>query len=156
MKPQGNTYRRWVAMHPRVDIQRRFGGQLSLEQQLTDLGRALPSWAQPLWSFALHLILPWLRDLQIKATMADVSQQAEAMADQWQAEAQLKQLTAATELLAQQHPDAKVAVVPIPGTALNAIAVEHPPSPHDAAQQAIGFGAIEIRSPWTVPAAPEP
>jgi len=135
---------------------RRFGGQLSLEQQLKDLTRALPNWAQPLWSFALRWILPWLRDLQIKATMADVEQQAKAMADQWQAEAQLKQLTAAAELIQQQNPDAKVAVVPIPGSALNAIAVEHPPSPHDAAQQALGFGAIEIRSPWTVAATPEP
>ena len=139
-----------------IQFHRRFGGQLSLEQQLRDLTRALPPWMRPLWSFALRWILPWLRDLQIKATMADVEQQAQAMADQWQAEAQLKQLTAAAELIQQQNPDAKVAVVPIPGSALNAIAVEHPPSPHDAAQQALGFGAIEIRSPWTVPATPEP
>jgi hypothetical protein len=135
---------------------RRFGGQLSLEQQLKDLTRALPAWAQPLWSLALRWILPWLRDLQIKATMADVEQQAQAMADQWQAEAQLKQLTAAAEVIQQQNPEAKVAVVPIPGSPLNAIAVEYPPSPHDAAQQALGFGAIEIRSPWTVAATPEP
>lgn len=139
-----------------IQFHRRFGGQLSLEQQLKDLTRALPPWMRPLWSFALRWILPWLRDLQIKATMADVEQQAQAMADQWQAEAQLKQLTAAAELIQQQNPDAKVAVVPIPGSALNAIAVEHPPSPHDAAQQALGFGAIEIRSPWTVPATPRP
>ena len=139
-----------------IQFHRRFGGQLSLEQQLKDLTRALPPWMRPLWSFALRWILPWLRDLQIKATMADVEQQAQAMADQWQAEAQLKQLTAAAELIQQQNPGAKVAVVPIPGSALNAIAVEHPPSPHDAAQQALGFGAIEIRSPWTAPATPRP
>lgn len=139
-----------------VEFHRRYGGQLSLEQQLKDLTRALPPWLRPLWSFALRWILPWIRDLQIKATMADVEHQAQLMADQWQAETQLKQLNAAAQLLAQQHPDAKVAVVPIPGSALNAIAVEHPPSPHDAAQQALGFGAIEIRSPWTVPATPEP
>lgn len=143
-------------MATQITFHRRFGGQLSLEQQLKDLGRALPAWAQPLWSFALRWLWPWLRDLQIKATMADLDQQAQAMADQWQAEAQLKQLSAAAELIQQQHPEAKVAVVPIPGSPLNAIAVEHPPSPHDAAQQALGFGAIEIRSPWTVAATPTP
>lgn len=143
-------------MTARITFHQRLGGRLSLEQQLRGLTRALPLWVQPLWSLALRWILPWLRDLQIKATMADLDRQAQAMADQWQAEAQLKQLSAAAELLQRQHPEAKVAVVPIPGSSLNAITVEHPPSPHDAAQQALGFGAIEIRSPWTVPATPEP
>lgn len=143
-------------MTARIAFHQRLGGQLSLEQQLKDLARALPGWAQPLWSLGLRWILPWLRGLQIKATMADLDRQAQAMADQWRAEAQLKQLSAAAELLQQQHPEARVVVVPIPGGHLNAIAVEFPPSPHDAAQQALGFGAIEIRSPWTVPATPEP
>lgn len=139
-----------------LQVRTRFGGPLSLEQQLTDLTGALPPWARPLWSLALRWILPWLRDLQIKATMADVDQQAQAIADQWQSDAQLQQLTAAAQQLQQQHPDARVAVVAVPGSHLHAIAVEHPPAPDDAVQQALGFGALEIRSPWTITPTPEP
>ncbi|NDC88035.1 MAG: hypothetical protein EB075_04385 [Bacteroidetes bacterium] len=143
-----------------IEFQRRFGGERSLEQELTDLARALPPWARPLYSFALRWILPWIRDLKIKATMADVEQQAQHMADQWQAEDKLKRLTTAAASIQQQHPSARVAIVHIPGQdplspISHAISVEHPPSPDDAAQQALGFGSLEIRAPWTVTSDPE-
>jgi hypothetical protein len=138
-----------------IQFQRRFGGERSLEQELTDLARALPLWARPLYSFALRWILPWIRDLKIKVTMADIEQQAQHMADQWHAESKLKQLTAAAATAQQQNPEAKVSIVHVPGQdALSpishAISIEHPPSPDDAAQRALGFGSIEIRAPWTI------
>lgn len=137
------------------EFHERFGGELSLEQELVDLARAMPAWARPLWSFALRWILPWVRDLKIKTTLADVEQQAQQMADQWQAEDKLKVLSEAAAQIAIQNPDARVSVVPVPGVdrsspAGHAISIERPPSPGDAAQQALGFSSIEIVAPWTV------
>jgi hypothetical protein len=142
------------------EFHERFGGELSLEQELVDLARAMPPWARPLWSFALRWILPWVRDLKIKATLADIEQQASHMADQWQAEDKLQRLAAAAASIQRQNPDARVAVVPVPGqdrqgALSHAISIERPPDPTDAAQRALGFSSLEIRAPWTVDPASE-
>ena len=142
-------------MPPQFEFHERFGGELSLEQELVDLGRAMPPWMRPLWSLALRWILPWVRDLKIKATLEDVQQQAEHMADQWNAQERLQRLAAAAAAIQQQNPDARVAVVPIPGQQRDsemghAISVERPPLPGNLAQEALGFSSIEIRAPWTI------
>jgi hypothetical protein len=137
-------------MKHQLTFHRRFGGELSLEQELIDLKRELPAWLRPLYGLALRWVLPWLRSLKVKSTMIDVDHQAAALADTQQEQDQRAALESAAAILREQHPGARVEIVSLEGGALQAIAIEHPPAQDDVAQQALGFGALEIRSPWTV------
>lgn len=141
-------------MKHQLTFHRRFGGELSISQQLIDLKRELPIWLRPFYGLALRWVLPWLRNLQLKSTMADLDHQAAALADTQQEQDQRAALESAAALLREQHPGARVEIVTLEGTGLRALAIEHPPAQDDAAQRALGFGALEIRSPWTVK--PEP
>lgn len=147
-------------MKHQLTFHRRFGGELSISQQLIDLKRELPIWLRPFYGLALRWVLPWLRNLQLKSTMADLDHQAAVLADAQQEQDRRAALESAAALLREQHPGARVEIVTLEGgtwlheTKLQAIAIEHPPASGDAAQRALGFGALEIRSPWTVK--PEP
>jgi hypothetical protein len=130
---------------------RRFGGEVSFEQKLIDVGRKLPLWFQPVWSYLVEWFVVWLREQKVQAELKEVDQQAEVMQKEW-AKMEYEEKVAAAERVAGQiqfeNPDATVSVMPVTmGEGKDvAIMVEHPPD-GSKAQEVLG-GAMEIRSPW--------
>ena len=130
---------------------KRFGGEVSSEQKLMDMGRSLPGWAQPIWKWAVESFIAWAREQRIQAELKDVDKQAAEINQQW-TQIEDAERTAQAEAVAAQiqfeNPDATVSVIQ---TAMGegtdaAILVEHPPD-GSKAQDLLG-GAIEIKSPW--------
>lgn len=141
----------WEAKIPQRDVtlfHTRFGGAISLEQQLVDLTPELPKWAQPLWKLALAWLLPWIRRVKIRSAMDAVDRQAKQIGDDWAKADRQAIATAAVERIKEQHPDAHVEVIAMPNHPVDAVYVEHPPDPESKAQTALGFGTIEIHAPW--------
>jgi len=130
---------------------KRFGGEVSSEQKLMDMGRSLPIWAQPIWRWAVEWFIAWAREQRIQAELKDVDEQVEKIDQQW-TQIEDAERTAQAEAVAAriqfENPDATVSVIQ---TAMGegtdaAILVEHPPD-GSKAQDLLG-GAIEIKSPW--------
>jgi len=130
---------------------KRFGGEVSSEQKLMDMGRSLPAWAQPIWKWAVEWFIAWAREQRIQAELKDVDKQAAAINQQW-TQIEDAERTAQAEAVAAriqfENPDATVSVIQ---TAMGegtdaAILVKHPPD-GSKAQDLLG-GAIEIKSPW--------
>ena len=46
------------------------------------------------------------------------------------------------------HPNAVVEARAMPDHPTDAIFIQHPPDPNDAAQVALGFGKLEIKAPF--------
>lgn len=130
---------------------KRFGGPVSLEQKLADLGRKMPVWFQPVWAGLVAWFVAWLRELKVAAEMASVDQQVAEISDGWakvEDEERRQEVERVAGRIQTENPDATVSVIETTvgeGSDL-AILVEHPPD-GSAAQDALG-GAIEIRSPW--------
>lgn len=127
---------------------RRFGGTLSLVQQLEDLTPHLPVWARPLWKLFLGWFKPWYRRQQIGRTMNDVDRQTQKIAAAWVEADRTRLVETAYAKARLEHPDAHVEVVKMPEHPVDAIYIEHPPDPASKAQVALGFGSIEIRAPF--------
>jgi hypothetical protein len=146
-------------MEPRISFHQRFGGEASLEQDLVDLGRAMPRWIRPVWSLALRWILPWIRDLKVRSTLDSVDQQASQLARDWLREDRIEQAAQAAAQLQIDNPDATVKILATDRDLTDplavVIAIERPPIPGDAAQELLGFSSIELRAPWTVNAEEE-
>jgi hypothetical protein len=141
-------------MQPAISFHERFGGETSLEQDLVDLGRAMPRWIRPVWSLALRWILPWLRDLKIRSTLESVDQQSSALAESWLEDDRIERIAQAAAQVQAENPDATVKILstdrdPTDPLAV-VIAIERPPVPGDAAQELLGFSSLELRAPWTV------
>lgn len=141
-------------MEPRIFFHQRFGGETSLEQDLIDLGRAMPRWIRPLWSLALRWLLPWIRDLKVRSTLDSFDQQVARLARDWLQEGRIAQATQAAVQLQIENPDATVKILSTDRDLTDplavVIAIERPPIPGDAAQELLGFSSIELRAPWTV------
>ena len=141
-------------MKPAISFHERFGGETSLEQDLIDLGRAMPRWIRPVWSLALHWILPWLRDLKIRSTLESVDQQSSALAESWLEDDRIERIAQAAAQVQAENPDATVKILSTDRDLTDPLAVvitiERPPVPGDAAQELLGFSSIELRAPWTV------
>ena len=130
---------------------KRFGGEVSFEQKLADLGRKMPHWFQPIWQTLVAWFVEWWRNLKIQAELAKVDRQAAEIDQQW-TQIEDAERTAQAEAVAAriqfENPDATVSVIQTTmgeGTDA-AILVEHPPD-GSKAQDLLG-GAIEIKSPW--------
>lgn len=130
---------------------KRFGGEVSSEQKLTDMGRSLPGWAQPIWKWLVEWFIAWVREQRIQAEMKEVDRQAAEIDQQW-TQIEDAERTAQAEAVAQriqfENPDAAVSVIQTAvgeGTDV-AILIEHAPDGSQA-QELLG-GAVEIRSPW--------
>jgi hypothetical protein len=130
---------------------RRFGGEVSFEQKLADLGRKMPVWFQPVWKYLVEWFVVWLREQKVQAELKEVDKQVEVINEQW-TQIEDAERTAQAEAVAariqQANPDATVSVIQ---TAMGegsdvAILVEHP-ADGSKAQEVLG-GAMEIRSPW--------
>jgi hypothetical protein len=141
-------------MKPAISFHERFGGETSLEQDLIDLGRAVPRWIRPVWSLALRWILPWLRDLKIRSTLESVDQQSSALAESWLEDDRIERIAHAAAQVQAENPDATVKILSTDRDLADplavVIAIERPPVPGDAAQELLGFSSIELRAPWTV------
>lgn len=112
---------------------RRFGGEVSFEQKLADLGRELPLWAQPVWKALVDWFVHWLRELKVAAEMASVDQQVAEINAKWETIEDMERLRQAEQATIGEGTDL-------------AILVEHPPD-GSKAQESLG-GTIEIKSPW--------
>ena len=130
---------------------RRFGGPVSSEQELMDMGRSLPAWAQPIWKWAVEWFIAWAREQRIQSELKDVDRQAEQIDQQW-TQVEDAERTARAEAVAQRiqqaNPDAAVSVIQ---TAVGegtdaAILVQHP-ADGSKAQELLG-GEIRIINPW--------
>ena len=130
---------------------KRFGGPVSSEQKLMDMGRSLPAWAQPIWKWLVEWFVAWAREQRIQAELKDVDRQAEQIDQQW-TQVEDAERTAQAEAVAQRiqqaNPDAAVSVIQ---TAMGegtdaAILVQHP-SDGSQAQDLLG-GEIRIMNPW--------
>lgn len=130
------------------NFHRRFGGAVSLEQELTDLTGELPPWARPIWKLVLAWLLPFIRRAKVRRAMRSVDKQAQAIGDEWAARDRQQAVAAAAARAIAQHPDAHVEVLLMPNHPVDAVLIEHPPDPSSKAQMALGFGSIEIREPW--------
>lgn len=141
-------------MKPAISFHERFGGETSLEQDLIDLGRAMPRWIRPVWSLALRWILPWLRDLKIRSTLESVDQQSSALAESWLEDDRIERIAQAAAQVQAENPDATVKILSTDRDLADplalVIAIERPPVPGDAVQELLGFSSIELRAPWTV------
>jgi len=127
---------------------KRFGGEVSAEQKLADLGRRMPVWFQPVWKYLVEWFIAWAREQRIQAELKQVDEQVVEIEQQWTQVEDGARLAEAERMAARvqfEYPDAKVSVVPLAGDV--AIFIEHPPD-GSKAQEVLG-GAMEIRSPWS-------
>lgn len=130
---------------------RRFGGPVSLEQKLADLGRRMPVWFQPVWAGLVTWFVGLWREVKVAVEMDKVDQQAAAISEQWakvEDEERRQEAERVAGRVQFEHPDANVSVIETTvgeGSDL-AILVEHP-ADGGKAQEVLG-GAMEIRSPW--------
>jgi hypothetical protein len=130
---------------------RRFGGEVSFEQRVADLGRKMPVWFQPVWQVLVDWFVAWLRELKVAAEMASVDQQAAEISEVWakvEDEERRQEAERVAGRIQTENPDATVSVIETAvgeGSDL-AILVEHPPD-GSAAQELLG-GAMEIKSSW--------
>jgi hypothetical protein len=128
----------------------RFGGSVSIEQELEDLTDHLPRWLRPIWKLVLPLINRWIRKAKIARTMAVVDKQAEEIKQVWQKEERVAVVTAAVEKVRAQEPDAHVEAIAMPNHPTDAVYIERPPTPGNKTEELLGFSSIEIKAPWAV------
>jgi hypothetical protein len=127
----------------------RFGGSISIEQQLEDLTYDLPRWFRPIWKFIYPFINRWIRKSKIDRTMASVDQQATEIKQQWTIEERTQVVQQAVAKAQILHPDAHVEAISMPNHPTDAVYIEHPPTPGHKAEELLGFSSIEIKAPWS-------
>ena len=140
---QGSSHRLMVEL-----FSARFGGELSLEQELEDLAQYLPFWLRPIWKGIIGFLKPYIRRAKIASTMASVDRQAKTIGDNWAATERQAQVSKAVVQAKTEFPNARVSVKKMPEHPCDAVLIEHPPDPKNAAQMQLGFGALEIRAPY--------
>jgi hypothetical protein len=134
---------------PEIQVfHKRFGGQISLEQELTDLTGELPIWARPIWKLVLGFLLPFIKKVKIERTIRQMDEQAEHVRKVWETDDRHAVVAAAVEKAKQLHPNAHVESVAMPDHPVDAVFIEHPPEPGNKAQELLGFGSIEIHVPY--------
>jgi hypothetical protein len=128
----------------------RFGGSLSIEQELEDLTDHFPTWFRPIWKFVLPFLKRWIRRAKIARTMASVDRQAAEIKQAWTVEERQQVVLAAVVKAREQNPDAHVESIAMPNHPTDAVYIERPPTPGHPAEQLLGFSSIEIKAPWAV------
>ena len=128
----------------------RWGGELSLEQELDELAYTLPAWLRPLWKGFVGWLKPYIRRAKINRTMTAVDKQAKEIGDNWVLGLRQEQIDMAVKAALAEHPGSKVEAVSRPDQPTDLVMITHPPNPNDKAQMALGFGAIELKVPFPV------
>jgi hypothetical protein len=80
--------------------------------------------------------------------MRSVDRQAKQIGDDWAVEVKDQQVERAVTAAQKEYPDAIVEARHIVGHSTDAVLIQHPPDPENPAQMALGFGALEIKSPF--------
>ena len=130
-----------------AQIHARWGGELSLEQELEELAYQLPQFLRPLWRGIVAWLGKLIRKAQIERTMREVDEQAKKIGNKWAATERAAQVEAAVAKAQAEHPNAKVSVKAMPDHPCDAVVIEHPPT-GDKASQLLGFSSIEIRATY--------
>ena len=81
-------------------------------------------------------------------TIRQIKEQSKTVGDQMAATERYHQVQRAVAKAQAEHPEAKVSVHHVQSHSIDAVLVEHPPDPNDAAQVALGFGALEIKASY--------
>ena len=129
-------------------FRKRFGGPISLEQELTDMTGEFPIWARPLWKLVLMFILPAIKKVKIERTIRQMDEQATTIKEHWTKYDRAQVVAEAVRETMYSNPDAHVEAVPMPDHPMDAVYVEHPPEPGNKAQELLGFSSIEIKAPF--------
>lgn len=122
----------------------------ALEKDLRSLTAQLPPWARWLYRLFLLWFLPMLRRAEVRLAQQELNKAFADIVDDGQRADRKAAAEAAAAKARQQFPDAQVKVVPMPHQPVDAIEIQHPPDPSDHAQQALGFGTIEIKATYAV------
>jgi len=125
-----------------------WGGDQSLIKQLEDLEPEFPFWARPLWSALCKALKLLIVSIHRERTIREMDRQAVEVGDRFAAVERYEQVQRAVAKAQAEHPEAKVSVHHIQSHSIDAVLVEHPPDPNDAAQVALGFGALEIKASY--------
>ena len=126
----------------------RFGGQRSLEQELTDLTAEFPIWARPVWKIVLTFLLPAIKKVKFNRTIRQIDEQAVTIRKHWENYDRASAVTTAVREAQERHPNAHVETVAMPDHPMDAVYIEHPPEPGNKAQELLGFSTIEIQAPF--------
>ena len=127
---------------------KRFGGPVSLEQELTDMTGEFPIWARPIWKLVLVLLLPAIKKVKYERTIRHMDEQATTIKQHWSNYDRAQAVSQAVRETMYSNPDAHVEAVSMPDHPIDAVYVEHPPEPGNKAQELLGFSSIEIKAPF--------
>ena len=127
---------------------KRFGGPISLEQELTDMTSEFPSWARPVWKLVLLFLLPAIKKIKMERTIRHMDQQASTIKEHWENYDRASAVAEAVRESMYTNPDAHVEAVSMPDHPMDAVYIEHPPEPGNKAQEILGFSSIEIKAPF--------
>ena len=125
-----------------------WGGKESLIAQLEDLEPEMPFWARPFWRALCKALKPLIIKTHMAATMRSVDRQSKKIGDEWAVQTRHQQMSKAVVKAQVEHPNAIVESRAMPDFSTDAILVQHPPTPGNAAQMALGFSSIEIKAPF--------
>ena len=123
-----------------------WGGKESLIAQLEDLEPEMPFWARPLWRALCAALKPLIVKTHMAATMRSVDRQSKKIGDEWAVQTRHQQMSKAVVQAKAEYPNAIVESRAMPDHPTDAVLVQHPPDLNNAAQVALGFSSIEIRS----------
>ena len=126
----------------------RFGGQVSLEQELTDMTKEFPPIIRPVWKIVLAFLLPFIKKVKIERTIRKMDEQAVTIREHWEEFDRASAVSTAVREAQERHPDAHVESVAMPDHPMDAVYIEHPPEPGNKAQELLGFSSIEIKAPF--------
>jgi hypothetical protein len=137
-----------------IEFHHRFGGEVSVVQELEDQIYNLPQWARPFYRIFLSYFIPWYRSIKVKQAMASVDKQANKIDQDWKKEEDRikeeeyeKKAEAIKVTLGEAA--SKVEVVKVQtstGEGVHGILIEYRPTGTGPASQ-LG-GDMEIKSPY--------
>ena len=139
---------RYLTMADLTLFHKTWGGDESLIKQLEDLTPEFPFWARPAWRALCQFLRPLIIKTHLAATMRSVDRQAKQIGDDWAVEIKDQQVERAVAAAQKEYPDAVVEARHVIGHPVDAVLIQHPPDPKNPAQMALGFGALEIKSPF--------
>ena len=137
-----------------IEFHKRFGGEISVIQELEDQVHKLPGWAKPIYKIFLSYFIPWYRSIKVKQAMESIDKQTENINNDWKEkedkiieEEYIKKADAMRVALGESVTNVEVVKVQnAPGETLHGILIEYKPTGSGEASK-LG-GDMEIKSPY--------
>jgi len=137
-----------------IEFHHRFGGEVSVIQELEDQVYKLPGWARPFYKIFLSYFIPWYRAIKVKQAMASVDRQASEINQSWikqedkiKEEEYQKKAEAIKVTLGEAASKVEVVKVQTPsGEGIHGILIEYKPTGTGPAS--LLGGDMEIKSPY--------